>query len=554
MGIIDRFKDRFFAATAMPKVETPKVPRRPLAMPSFLKSAPNPANVLPRTDRALANTDVTTFRTESDSRETIRKFVAASPDLSSAVFAYLRTGITDSYVAVAKNLDGSFNVEATASLQAIIQRFDVLGSYSNGYSSGLSIRSLSESLAKELVMYGACACELILDKTATPSRIQPISVLQIQFKAEKDGTLNPIQKTSTGEIDLDFPNFFYISLDQDIGEVYASSPIESAIQAVLFSEDFVNDLRRVIKKVIHPRQLVVIDEEKLRASIPADIMNDPQQVTEYFNTVISGIETKLNNLRPEDALVMLSSIGVSLDNNGNSSLSDEYNAVQGIANARLASGAKVMPATLGHEVGSSNVASTSSLLFMKNAHGVVTSKLNEIYSRVFTLAVRLMGYDVVVEFKYSSVELRPETELIAFKQTAQQMTIELLSYGFITDEEASLRLTGKLPPKGFKPLSGTQFKTGGDKADTASNYGGSSNDGSTLNKAITSDAPTTGRGGNKKADTDEAPAIEAKAEPTFVMPNIHVAIDNTQQATSKLRMQRDEDGNLTIERLEQHGS
>ena len=70
------FLDRILAAVSL-KVDTPKVPRKALALPSFLKSAPNPANTLPRTDRNLANSDITTFRTESDSRETIRKFVAA---------------------------------------------------------------------------------------------------------------------------------------------------------------------------------------------------------------------------------------------------------------------------------------------------------------------------------------------------------------------------------------------------------------------------------------------------------------------------------------------
>ena len=40
------------------------------------------------------------------------------------------------------------------------------------------------------------------------------------------------------------------------------------------------------------------------------------------------------------------------------------------------------------------------------------------------------------------------------------MVLEQLSLGLISDEEACLRLTGKLPPAGYKPLSGTFFKAG----------------------------------------------------------------------------------------------
>lgn len=550
------FLDRLFAAVKLAPVETPKVPRRALALPSFLKSAPNPANILPRSDRALANTDVTTFRTESDSRETIRKFVAASPDLSAAVFAYLRTGITDKYTAVAKNMDGTFNPEATATLQGVIQRMDVLGDYRDGFIGMNSIRSVSESLAKDLVMYGACAGELVLDKTAMPKRIQPVSVTQIQFKADKDGTLKPIQKTSTGEIDLDQATFFYISLDQDSLDVYASSPIESAIQAVLFSEEFTNDLRRVIKKVIHPRQQVVIDEDKLRKSIPQDIINDPEQVTAFFNSVISSIEQKLSNLRPEDAIVTLDTLGISLENNGNASLSDEYTFVKETAQGRLAASTKVPAIALGYSSASSNIASTESLLFMKNANGVVTAKLNEFFSRSFTLAVRLLGYDVVVDFKYAPIDLRPEIEQESFKQTRQMRTLELLSYGFLSDEEAALELTGKLPPAGFKPLSGTLFHKSAPAADPAANADGSSNNGSAFNKATDPKTPTQGRGQNNKkveSDTQEIEAISEPQQPTFVTPNITVAIDNTQKASTKLKMSRDEDGNLNIERLENVG-
>jgi hypothetical protein len=119
---------------------------------------------------------------------------------------------------------------------------------------------------------------------------------------------------------------------------------------------------------------------------------------------------------------------------------------------------------------------------------------------MFTLAVRLMGMDVYVNFEYEPIDLRPDNELLAFKQTKQMMTLEQLSLGLITDEEASLILTGKLPPAGYKPLSGTMFhKSGGAQADPAagSNYGGATNDGSAMNKNLKSDQPDTARGKNK---------------------------------------------------------
>ena len=71
-----------------------------------------------------------------------------------------------------------------------------------------------------------------------------------------------------------------------------------------------------------------------------------------------------------------------------------------------------------------------------------------------------------------------------------------------------------------------------------------SNDGSTLNQNLSPDTPSTGRGQNKKAE-DDTPV------PQVVAPNITMNIDNTQTSASVLRMRRDEDGILIVEKVAQ---
>ena len=139
--------------------------------------------VISKEDMELANTDILTFR-EEKTPEMLRKLAVASPSISSSVDAYIRTAITESYTLVAYNMDGSFNVEATTSLQQIVKRMDVLKNYDEGFNTTRSIRSLSESLAKDLRIHGSCACELVLDEAYMPTRIQPISVTQIEFKIQ----------------------------------------------------------------------------------------------------------------------------------------------------------------------------------------------------------------------------------------------------------------------------------------------------------------------------------------------------------------------------------
>ena len=216
-----------------------------------------------------------------------------------------------------------------------------------------------------------------------------------------------------------------------------------------------------------------------------EAQQDQDVAAKEMNSLISQIESRVNSLKPEDALVYFDSLGFSVKDAAPPNVANEYETLKDIGNARVATGAKTLPAILGHGVASSNIASTETMLFVKNAVGIITTKLDELFSRALTLAVRLYGIDCVVEFRFDDVNLRPELELEAFKETRQRRTLELLSLGFYSDDEAAVMLTGHLPPEQFKPLSGTNFYNASPtQGGGGGEYGGSSNSGSTLNKNL----------------------------------------------------------------------
>jgi hypothetical protein len=442
---------------ALPPAPEPKVKNKQQSFPSYLTNTRPSDTALPVADRRTATLDLTTYRAGASTRQVIKDFIAVNPDLAAAAFAYARVAITDNYTAIARNVDGTFNRDATALVQQIITRIDTLGNYDDGFSGIWSLRSTSEALIKEVLTTGGMAYELVLDKARLPRCFAPIAVEQITFKPDtKIKGLKPVQKVGGDEIDLDMPTFFYTSLDQTLSEAYSSSPLEPAIQPAIFSLEFMNDLRRIVKRAIHPRLNFKIDEDKFRKFIPPEYLADQAKLTEYMDTVIKDIEDTVAGLSPEDALVFFDTVGVEYLNNGNISLDAEYKALNGIVDAKVATGAKALPSILGHGSGSQNVASSETLLFMKNAAGL-QAKLNEIFSKGLTLAVRLFGLDVYVEFRYDPIDLRPDAELEAFKAMKQSRVLEQLSLGFLSDDEAAMLLTGQITPVGFKPLSGTQF-------------------------------------------------------------------------------------------------
>lgn len=465
------------AATTLAPVAPPKVKNKQQSYPGYAVGVTPSESVLRREDLALANTDILSFRTDNDSRKLLAKLVRANPDMAGALNAYLRVGLTRNYKCWADNMDGTINREATLYAQQLVRRFDLVPNYvEEGFSQTASIRSVAESLGLEIMVNGAMCAELVLDKSRLPAKIVGIPVVNMKFYQDKQGT-RPVQVVGGTEIDLDYPTIFYTSVDQSLTTAYANSPLESGIQPVLADTEYFNDLRRVLKRAMQPRLQAILDSDMVKAMAPPEVQGDPEGLQRFFNTLKTQVEETLNGLSPEDALVAFNMIEFSYVSGGTGDVPDVISTVQELVNSKMSTGSKTLPSVLGHGSGSQNIASSETLLFMKSADGIIRAKLNEMFSKMLTLAVRLSGQDVAVTFEYDPIELRPESELEAFRAMFQSRVLEMLSFGFIEDDRASIMMTGKVTPAGFTPLSGTQFY-GQNKSDPNANPFSGSNDGS----------------------------------------------------------------------------
>lgn len=453
-----------FVAAALPDPAPIKAPKGQSSIPGFRKQVTNTANAIARTDRRLANTDTLTLRTANSTYEVVRNYAIASPDLSATVHAYLRVGIPERYTVVARNMDGSINPTGTQLAHEILRRVTTVPDYTMGFNSISSVHALACSLGKEMMYYGAASLEVALNDARLPIVFAPVHIPTLKFY-EDGPNVKPVQDVGGQEIDLDIPTFIYTSIDQDLKEAYSSSLLEAALQPVLADQEFMNDLRRVLKRSIQPRVTAKVVEEKLKKAAPAEILNDPQKYQEFCTRILDEVNTTLTGLAPEDALVSFDTVEYAYMDGDQGDVSSNLKTVQDLLNSKLATGAKVMPAVLGHGQGG-NHASTEAILFVKSCN-VLRVHVSELLSKALTVSCRLFGEDVYVEFTYDPIDLRPDNELEAYKAMKQSRILELLSLGMLADEEATVILTGNLPPPGMKPLSGTMFKHG--KAETGGN-------------------------------------------------------------------------------------
>lgn len=436
----------------------PKAPKGGATVPGYrTQVAAKTTSILKSNEVSTTLDRVANLRTQTSPYAATRFIGKHSPEVSSAIAITLRTAITENYRVIGRDLDGQISAEATAMAQELLRRLTYLGSADGSFGAQQGLQSLSETLGMDLMNTGAASLEVALDKQRIPASFNPVAVNTLVFY-EEENSFRVTQKIGGTEIDLDIPTFIYAALDQVATEAYPTSPLSAVMQPVLADLDFNNDVRKALKRAVLPRLVASLDSEKILKATPPEILGDPEKLAVYRNSLMDEVEAVVNGLNPEDALVGYDYVSYSYVDGGFDP-SQVIERVQKVLNAKLVAGARTMPVTLGFS-STSAAGSAESLLFLKQCDGI-RRKLNEIYSRALTVAVRLMGIDCYVEFAYDTPNLRPDDELEAFRAMKQSRVLEQLSLGLITDEEACVILTGHLPPAGAPKLSGTMFKVGG---------------------------------------------------------------------------------------------
>lgn len=444
-------------------LEDPKVKPKQQSYPGHMTQLTPSGAALPNNDLNLANVDVVnTYRFGRDTSTTLRILAQANPDLAGAVSGHLRMGIPQGYITPAYNPDGSFSVVGTQFAIEFLDRMNASPGWDTGFTTVGSIQSVAEALGLEMLMEGGMAMELVLNKARQPSYFAPVSVSPSRFRLYDDfsggtKTLRPVQVVGGEEIDLDIPNFFMVWLDPSLIDAYPRSPLQSAIQPVLADTTFLQDLRRVCYRHVYPRYNLSLDTEKLKQHMTEEQLLDADKKAAFLNEVLAMVQSTVSNLSPEDAVVHFDFLTVEYVKGQDGDVPNTFETVKDIYSSKIATGSKSNATILGHGDGSQNIASTETLIAMLNSNGLIRIKLMEMFSKTLTLAARLMGLDVVIKFEYDEIELRPKSELEAFYAQRQSRIFEQLSYGLITDEEACLRLTGRLPSPNMPKLSGTEF-------------------------------------------------------------------------------------------------
>jgi hypothetical protein len=399
--------------------------------------------------------DLFTSRQATDSRALIQLLAKNDPDVSATFNAYMTTANTD-MVAFAKQLDGTIDPDATQQLNQIILLLTRQWDYTQGFQLRRSIASISTEMRYMVMMRGCIAAELVFDKNLAPSDIRLAEPMNLFWWEKTPGAYKPELRQVGSIIELDIPSFFVSFHHRDPTTIYSDSSFVAAINTIAARQEVVNDLYRILRVTGFPRLDVKIVEEILRKNAPPNIRQNAEQMKSWVIARMAEMAQSVSSLRPDQAFVHPDSVEISTVNDKTPGASIDISPMIDVLNGQNQAALKIMATIIGRGESGVNTASVESRIFSMNADEL-NRPVAEVWSNIFTLALRMQGFTGYVEVSFKPAELRPASELEPHLSIRSARLKQDLSLGLISDEEYHLWLYNRLPPPGTPQLSGTQF-------------------------------------------------------------------------------------------------
>ena len=434
---------------------SPTVPRLKTATKVRTQTVKNKSkgDTITRDDKYTANKQASNINRARSSINTIIQNLAQQDGVfSSAVNAMVTLAINKGMKVAGYNADGQMDLGIMAAAYMAIDRLDGTNEYDK-YTDKSPMRELISTLTTGVVTSGGCGVELVLDKTGFPERLVAIDYSTIEWKlADDNGSRYPTQKDNDN--DLNVPTIFIGEHMRHPGASYAVSVMRPGIETTFMYSEFIEDMRRALRQAGNPRIMAKMDAEKVMASMPDDVKNDPVKMHDWMTEAYNEVVAALEGMEPEDAAVHWDSVEMTIaESTGDKA--DYATLLKTLANM-CGTALKSPASALGLRVdGGQGLSNSETLVYMKTV-GAVPYTVCGVLSRALTLSIRLMGFDGSVKITPNPVELRPETELEAYYAAKQNRVLKLLSLGMINDAQACYELDLR-PTMLTRLLAGTMF-------------------------------------------------------------------------------------------------
>lgn len=404
-------------------------------------------NWLPKKHQQAHNIDLTKLQSYT-AEELLELLISVHPDVSYALYTYLRMGDTE-LTFTAKKPNGNPDKGGQRVLDELKAMLNT-SLPSLGYQHGRSLNKLDTIQRMMIMVRGACAGEVVLNERCNDViDIVPVDPALIWFRREADTNRltpwqyvkNPLRRANEEWFGnykkIDTPTFIYEEFDPMVDDPYGRTPMLPVLQVVFFHLQVLADLKAVVHNQGYPRLDISMLEEIMLKNMPNNLKSNPDGQQKWLKERMDDMLNHFNSLNPDDALVHWDSVKVEYLKGGNSGPMIDIKKLIDIIDTQMATSLKTLLTILSRHQGSTETySSIDTQIYIKNVESA-RSVTKRFWKRAFSMAARVRGVQTLVQADYAPIDLRSEMERERDLRAKLNNYILAVKEDYITPAEAA---------------------------------------------------------------------------------------------------------------------
>ncbi len=355
--------------------------------------------------------------------------------------------------------NNSLYAEGQTYIDSLVQKFNYADNYGDGFSHSNTMYDQVGKLARNLLTSDNAAGALFIQIDTPSYEVNSFKVVdcdRVYFSGQVIADIGPLHVIhSIGDdrnkaipyiyekgrqVKLDVANFLWQPLDSDAEQIVGNNPLRPALRNTFTKLEFLDNLRKVLRNQAWPKIKVVLDEEAVVNLAPPDIRNDKEKLISFFNDYIADVKDQMTNIEADQNIIVYNTI--SEMSFLESKVKFDPRPIAQLLDSEAISALKAPPSTVG-KGGSTKTGeglASAELVIFRRTIKALRTLVETLYSRAFTFALRMGGYQGYVKHKMNEFSLRPPEESAQFNSILVETIKTSWALGAIGEDEKNRKI------------------------------------------------------------------------------------------------------------------
>lgn len=239
---------------------------------------------------------------------------------------------------------------------------------------------------------------------------------------------------------LNRETFGYVPMEAFVDDPYGRMPYASVVQTLSFLAQLLKDLRQWAHVNAFGRMDVSVLLDGVDKAIPPAVKSNPEERLKFLQGYLAQIQASYNAINPDDTFVHYDNVSVTGVDAAGQTL-----AIDGIINViedQMFRALKQLPILMGSNRGTTETWGSIQMEVHALRIRALQTCVASLASHLLTVALRLIGVTGVVHFEFEAIRATDKIKDATAEKIAIQNAAAKRDEGWITQDEASLEVTG----------------------------------------------------------------------------------------------------------------